>query len=132
MTYIGILFLYIIFRLKQLICDFFLQNGYMVMHKHMPWREGGAKALFSHAAIHAFFTLLIVMFYSKELWWLAIVDFIVHATIDRIKAVLTYKKSWKYKDNIFWWVFGIDQEAHNFTHLIYILIILKHLGIVTT
>ncbi len=129
MTYTGIIILYIVFRLKQLICDFFLQNTYMVTHKHMPWLEGGGRALFAHAGIHAMFTLAIIMFYAASLWWLAIVDFFVHTVIDRLKAVITYKKGWKHKNNAFWWIFGIDQEAHNFTHLIYIIIILKYLGV---
>ncbi len=129
MTYSGILILYIVFRLKQLICDFFLQNTYMVTHKHMPWREGGAKALFTHAGIHALFTFAIVMFYAPSLWWLGFLDLFVHASIDRIKACLTHGKGWNYKDNVFWWVFGIDQEAHNFSHLLYIVVILSKTGL---
>ena len=57
-----------------------------------------------------------------------IVDFIVHRTIDRIKAVLTDTKGWSEKDKAFWVALGIDQEAHNITHLCYLVIILISLG----
>lgn len=129
MTYFGILILYLVFRAKQMICDFVLQDTYMVTHKHRPWREGAAKALFQHCGIHAVFTLAIVLYYAPQLWWLSLFDFFLHAGIDRLKGILTHKAGWTYNDHKFWVVFGLDQEAHNLSHLLYLVLIVATIGI---
>ena len=130
MTYLGILILYLVFRAKQMICDFVLQSTYMVTHKHRGWRDGAAKALLQHCGIHAVFTLAIVLYYAPQLWWLSLFDFFLHAGIDRLKGVLTKKAGWTYNDHMFWVVFGIDQEAHNLSHLLYLVLIVATIGIV--
>ncbi len=127
MTPVALLLLYISFRVKQYVCDFMLQTDWMALTKGLPGMEG-YQALFSHAAIHAMGTTLIALVFAPPLWWLGILDLAVHAGVDRLKGVLTYKKGWTYKDTIFWWTFGLDQEAHNFTHLIYVLIIVAAAG----
>jgi hypothetical protein len=90
---------------------------------------GGAKALAIHAGIHALFTLGIMLYFAPQLWWLAAVDFVVHGCIDKIKGAITHKYGWTYKDTAYWWAFGIDQEAHNLTHLVYIVIVAVSSGV---
>lgn len=108
-----------------------LQTDWMALTKGKPGWEG-YRALFSHTAIHGIATGLIVLTFAPDLWWLAPVDFVVHSLIDRFKGILTYQKGWKHTDSIFWWTFGLDQEAHNFTHMAYIaIILLNHGGLVT-
>lgn len=128
MDLVDILLLYLAFRAKQVICDFFLQTGWMASVKGEPFNMGGARALGMHAGIHAAFTFLLVVLFAPSLWWLGIVDFVVHAAIDRIKAMVTTRHGWTYKDSRYWWAFGLDQEAHNLTHLIYIIAIILHNG----
>ena len=99
----------------------------MALTKGKPGEEG-YKALVTHTGIHAICTLFIVMLFAPGLWWLAAVDFAIHSVIDRIKGLLTYRAQWKPTETIFWWTFGLDQEAHNFTHLVFIIIIVIHLG----
>lgn len=94
--------------------------------KGKPGAEG-YRALFTHTAIHATGTLAIVMIFAPALWWLALVDFAIHSVIDRIKGVFTYKQGWSPKETVFWWTLGADQEAHNLTHLAYIIVIYMHL-----
>ena len=127
MTPAALLLLYVAFRIKQFSCDFLLQTDWMALTKGKPGREG-YKALFSHTACHATATLLIMLVFFPSMWWLGPVDFVVHGAVDRIKGVLTYQRGWKPADTIFWWSFGLDQEAHNFTHLAYILLILAMAG----
>lgn len=127
MSPIELLTLYICFRLKHFAGDFLFQTQWMALNK------GGKgalayKALFSHALVHALGTLCVVLFFAPALWWLSVIDFIVHALIDRVKGVIGCKKGWKPKDTPFWWMFGVDQECHNFTHLAYIVLIFIHLG----
>ena len=123
MTLATILLLYLAFRAKQVICDFFLQSAWMALVKSRPFSEGGAKALVMHAGIHAIFTCLVVMLFAPQFWWLTGVDFFIHALIDKTKALLNNKMGWTYKDDAYWWAFGLDQEAHNLTHLAYIVLI---------
>lgn len=123
MTPFELLVLYLAFRAKQVICDYLLQTAWMATTKGAPFNLGGAKALGMHAGIHAAFTFLIVVLFAPSLWWLGIADFIIHATIDKISARITLRNNWTYKDTRYWWTMGLDQEAHNITHLIYIVII---------
>lgn len=123
MSLLDILIIYLAFRAKQVICDFFLQTSWMANVKGSPFNMGGAKALGMHAGIHAAFTFVIMIVWAPMFWWLALVDFVIHGLIDKVKAAVTNKKGWTYKDNQYWWAFGLDQEAHNLTHLAYIIIV---------
>ncbi len=127
MTLVTLLYLYIAFRIKHFMCDFIFQTDWMALSKVKPGKEG-YRALVSHTTIHAIGTFLIMMVFVPSLWWLALVDFVVHSIIDRLKGIISYKKDLKPKDTMFWWAFGIDQELHNFTHLIYIVVIVQYLG----
>ena len=128
MTLANILVLYLVFRFKQLVCDFFLQSSWMALLKGVPEKKDGSRALAYHAGIHAIFTLIVTLVFAPDLWWLALVDFVAHALIDKSKAVLNHITGWTYKDNAYWWAFGIDQELHNLTHLAYIVVIVLHSG----
>ncbi len=97
------------------------------MNKGLDGAEG-YKALFVHAFIHGVGTLLIFLAFAPSLWWFALVDILVHASVDRIKAVVTRKAGWHARDTFFWWAFGVDQEIHNLTHLAYLIIIVAHYG----
>jgi Protein of unknown function (DUF3307) len=131
MTLLDILALYLAFRAKQLICDFFLQTSWMANVKGSPFNMGGAKALGLHAGIHAAFTFVLMIAFAPAYWWLGFVDLFIHGLIDRVKAEITNRKGWTYKDNVYWWAFGLDQEAHNLTHLCYIIAIVYGVGFVS-
>lgn len=127
MTPLSVFLLYVFFRIKHFVCDFMLQSDWMALTKGKSGKEG-YKALFSHTAIHALGTLIVVVIFAPALWWLAIVDFLVHSVVDRMKGVITLKQGWQTKDTMFWWAFGADQELHNFTHIAYIIIIFVYKG----
>lgn len=125
-----ILILYILFRLKHFVCDFLFQTDWMAMNKGTPGKAG-YKPLLLHALTHAIGTTAIALYFAPTLWWLGLIDFVIHGTIDRVKGLITYKMGWKPSDTKFWWALGADQEAHNFTHLVYIVIMVLTLGGVT-
>lgn len=127
MSFSVLILLYIAFRLKHFLCDFIFQTDWMALTKGKPGKEG-FRALFSHTATHAAGTTIIAVIFMPQLWWLGIIDFVVHSIIDRIKGVWTYRAGWTPKDTIFWWTFGIDQEAHNLTHMIYIVVFVMASG----
>lgn len=123
----SLILLYILFRLKHFICDFLLQTDWMALTKGKPGKEGYS-ALFTHSAVHAVGTLITTVIFAPALCWLGLVDFVVHSAIDRIKGLYTYKLGLTPSDKMFWWTLGADQEAHNFTHMVYIIIIWMYLG----
>ncbi|MCM2343277.1 MAG: DUF3307 domain-containing protein [Alphaproteobacteria bacterium] len=127
MTPMALLVLYVAFRFKQFTCDFLFQTDWMALNKGKPGKEG-YKALFSHTAVHGAGTTLIALLLVPSFWWLGLVDFAIHSLVDRLKGIYTLQKGWSYTDRWFWWSFGLDQEAHNLTHLAYIVMILAALG----
>jgi hypothetical protein len=127
MSPLILVLVYVAFRLKQFTCDFLLQTDWMALNKGKPGPEG-YRALFTHTVVHAVGTTLIALIFMPGLWWLGLVDLGVHSLFDRIKGLLTYRKGWGYTDRWFWWSFGLDQEAHNLTHLAYIIIMVAMAG----
>ena len=69
-----------------------------------------------------------MLVFAPSLWWLGVVDFFVHAFVDRIKGKITLNKGWTPKETMFWWAFGTDQELHNLTHIAYVAYVFIHLG----
>lgn len=127
MTLVDILYLYLAFRAKQLTGDFLL-SSWSARDKSKPFNKGGFKALCIHVGVHAACAFIVLIIFAPQFWWLAIVDFVIHFWIDKGKAELNNKMGWTYNDNAYWRLFGIDQEAHNLTHLAYIIFIVLSSG----
>ena len=119
---VELFLLLIVFQLKHFICDYPLQGTYMLGKlRATNW----VLPLAAHAAIHATATLLIAIWFSLHLAViLAITDFILHFTIDRLKASPNYGGRFKPDQPYFWWALGADQMAHHFTHYAFIFILL--------
>lgn len=127
MTLTSLLLLYLAFRTKQFLCDFPLQTQWMAIAKGKDgWN--GYKPLLVHASIHGIGTTVIVLLFCPALFWLGAVDIIVHGCIDRLKALITKHYMWTANHTKFWWALGLDQEAHNLTHLVYICLIVLTAG----
>ena len=105
--------LFIVFQTKHFITDFLLQTPYMLRKERL---SGWVLPLLSHALVHALFTLGIILVVNKSLWWLAIVDLVVHFSVDRIKASPHLLNRFKISEKYFWWVLGADQMSHHLTH----------------
>ena len=104
-----------ILQVKQFAADFPLQNRYMLQKTRSDWSFIPPLAL--HCAIHAAITLFIVALILPKLWWLAIVDFFLHFTMDRIKAGPRYLGRFRDTNSVrFWMSFGFDQMVHHMTH----------------
>ncbi len=115
--------IYLAFRLKHLIADYFLQSSWMARGKAEA--SNWLAPLVSHAGIHGAGTAAIAMVFAPALWWLGLVDVMVHASIDRMKSIPACGGRWQPSQPAFWWCHGVDQEAHNLTHLIFILAMLS-------
>jgi len=108
-----IFLLLIVFQLKHFLADYIFQTRYMLGKMQ---REVWFYPLFSHVVVHAVFTLTIVFFVNFSLWWLALVDLVVHFTMDRIKASPSMLNRFELTNKYFWWSLGIDQMVHHLTH----------------
>jgi hypothetical protein len=114
----DILSVYLLFRLKHFMADYLLQTAWMVRGKEKP--EGWMTALFAHAGVHAIGTTAIAAAFAPSVMFLGAVDLFLHAGIDRAKASCRRLTP---SQPVFWWVHGIDQEAHHLTHFAYVLAI---------
>lgn len=111
----ALLSLSAVFAVKHVIADFILQTNAIAIGKDraVDW----LKPLLLHAGGHAVLTLAIALVAAPSFAWLAIVDFIVHASIDRSKAIVRARLNVTPADAPFWWLIGIDQALHHLTHL---------------
>jgi hypothetical protein len=111
----------ILFLIKHLIADFFLQTQWMVVGKGKA--SGWIGPLTAHSAIHAVGTLAICLALAPALFWLAIIDFVVHFGLDRMKELFVRRASVTPREPMFWRLLGIDQCLHGLTHFIFALFI---------
>jgi hypothetical protein len=111
----------ILFLIKHLIADFFVQTQWMVVGKGKA--SGWLWPLTAHSAIHAAGTLAICLVLAPALSWLAAIDFVVHFGLDRFKEVFARRASVTPSDPMFWRLLGIDQCLHGLTHFIFALCI---------
>ncbi len=120
LTQIQLVFLLLlVFQLKHFLSDYPLQNKYMLNKERADW--GFLLPLMSHSLVHASITLVILLVFRAELWWIFLFDFSVHFIMDRIKSGPKY---WGRYNNVkkasFWRCFGIDQMVHHLTHYVVI------------
>ena len=123
--------LLVLFQLKHFICDYPLQNQYMLGKMQATnW----IKPLAAHAFIHLsdtwiilhLYSMLFSLDYSKYIFTivaLSLADFVIHFTIDRIKASPKLGGRFNPTQPYFWWALGADQMAHHLTHYLFIAII---------
>ena len=121
--------LLVLFQLKHFICDYPLQTQYMLGKMQAT---GWIQPLAAHAGVHAIATFLIAYVVLDLVYWLdnlffatlfAILDFVIHFTVDRIKASPKLGGRFNPTQPYFWWALGADQMAHHLTHYLFIAII---------
>lgn len=106
--------LLVVFQLKHFIADYPLQNEYMLgKFKAKGWEL----PLAAHAGVHALFTFGIILCINPVMALpLAVLDFVIHFGVDRLKAAPNYGGKFKPDQKEFWWALGADQMAHHLTH----------------
>jgi hypothetical protein len=112
---------YVLFRAKHLLADYFLQTCWMARGKGST--TGWAVPLLAHAGVHGLGTAAITLLLAPALWWLGVVDLVVHGAIDRLKAMPSLGGRWQPCERAFWWALGLDQEAHSLTHFVFVVLI---------
>ena len=116
--------LLIVYQFKHYIADFPLQREYMLRKTRAEWDF--LLPLVTHCLVHAAATLIICFIFLPSVWWLALVDFIVHFLMDRFKSGPRYLGRYNNLSKAgFWNVLGFDQMIHHLTHIyiVYIIVI---------
>ncbi len=110
------IWLLILFQVKHFVADFVLQNVWMLQKARPDWDFVLPLAI--HCGVHAGITLAAALYLNPTLWWLAILDFVIHFTMDRLKAGPRYfGRFHDIRGKAFWVTFGLDQMVHHLTHL---------------
>ncbi|MCJ2139614.1 DUF3307 domain-containing protein [Methylobacterium sp. E-066] len=107
--------LLVAFAVKHLAADFLFQTNWMAQGKERA--SAWAGPLCAHTGLHGLGTLLIALAVKPALWWIALVDFVIHTGIDRGKAVVGQRTQFPATDARFWWLIGVDQFLHQITHI---------------
>ncbi|MCJ2077096.1 DUF3307 domain-containing protein [Methylobacterium sp. E-016] len=102
-------------ELKHYAADFVLQTNWMARGKDCI--GGWHKPLAAHAGLHGLATLGLALLVAPALWWLGLVDFVVHGSIDRAKALASQHLQLPVTDARFWWLMGFDQLLHQITNV---------------
>jgi hypothetical protein len=105
------------FLAKHFVADFLLQSQWMAFGKERT--ERWIAPLLAHAVVHASSTAVIFALLAPNLGWLAAVDFFVHLSIDRAKAVIGRRLELTTRSTYFWWLLGFDQMLHHATHAVF-------------
>jgi len=120
------LILLLVFQIKHLLADYYLQFPYMYENKGKP--TGWVEPLLDHAGVHAIFTAIIIGVYfdiydvsntlDHNILFFSIIvfDFVTHFITDRWKATRGRTPN----ESKFWTALGIDQMVH---HTVGILIV---------
>jgi hypothetical protein len=107
--------LLLVMAFKHFVADFLLQTSWIAHGKER--REGWQAPLAVHVLCHAGLTLVIALFVAPRLWWLALVDLVVHAAIDRSKSLIGNRGGWQVNQFQYWWLLGFDQFLHQVTNI---------------
>jgi hypothetical protein len=70
---------------KHLLADYVLQSSWMAHGKQRS--HDWLAPLAVHAGCHGVLTTAVALAAAPRLWWLGLVDFFVHSSIDRCKGI---------------------------------------------
>ena len=125
-----ILAVFFLLIVKHFVCDFALQGRFPQTHdKHLLTSRKGHL----HATDHAMGTALVFLFASS--WALAqgqtifttivvfaVLDYVLHFTIDWLKNNFVRENGWKQSGRPFWILTSIDQCMHTVCYLLYVIL----------
>lgn len=111
------LILLVLFQVKHLFADFFLQTPRMLAGRDEYLHFGRAQ----HAALHGMFSVLCMMVVGAPLPFLLVlcaVETAVHYHIDWGKGVHSARTQYAPSDAGYWRAFGVDQLLHQLTYVV--------------
>jgi hypothetical protein len=98
---------------KHIIADFVLQNAWMAYGKDQ--KTGWALPLLVHCLVHLAVAMVLILIVAPKFWFVAIVDFLIHITVDRAKGICSSTFAMTMEHPWFWTLIGVDQALHHLT-----------------
>ena len=111
--------LMVVMAAKHFCADFLFQTSWVAKGKAAA--HGWELPLAVHAGGHALLTLAIALLLFPRLWWVAPVEFVVHAVIDKGKVAVGHRKALDPTMTEYWWLVGFDQFLHQITNVLIVL-----------
>jgi hypothetical protein len=98
---------------KHVIADFVLQNSWMALGKDQ--KTGWALPLLAHCLVHLAVAMALILVVAPRFWFLALIDFAIHITVDRAKGLTASTFDVHLEHPWFWTLIGVDQALHHLT-----------------
>jgi hypothetical protein len=98
---------------KHIVADFFLQTNWMAIGKDQ--KTGWALPLLAHCLVHLAVSMTLILIIAPKFWFVAIIDFLIHITVDRAKGLTTSRFGVTIEHPWFWSLIGVDQALHHLT-----------------
>ena len=98
---------------KHIIADFVLQTAWMAHGKDQ--KTGWALPLLVHCLIHFAVALVLILIVAPKFWFVALIDFAIHITVDRAKGFVSANFGINQEHPWFWTLIGVDQALHHLT-----------------
>ena len=105
----------LVLTVKHVIADFVLQNSWMAIGKDQ--KTGWAMPLLAHRLVHLVEARALILMIAPRFWFVAIIDFFIHITVDRAKGLCasTFGVTLEAGHPWFWTLIGVDQALHHLT-----------------
>ena len=103
----------LLLTVKHVIADFVLQNSWMAIGKDQ--KTGWALPLLAHCLVHLAVAMTLILILAPKFWFVAIIDFIIHITIDRAKGLCTSTFGVTHEHPWFWTLIGVDLGRRRLT-----------------
>ena len=105
----------VILTVKHVIADFVLQTSWMAIGKDQ--RTGWFLPLLAHCGVHLAVALVLILIIAPRFWYVALIDFAIHITVDRCKGLVSSRLGVTQENHHpwFWTLIGVDQALHHLT-----------------
>lgn len=111
-----VLLLFVLFQVKHMFADYFLQTPRMLTGRGEYWHRGRAE----HAGIHAVGSIIVFLLVGTPIVFtivICLVEWVVHFNIDWAKARYSDRKGFTPAQPGFWRAAGLDQACHQLTYV---------------
>ena len=103
----------LLLTVKHIIADFVLQTAWMAHGKDQ--KTGWALPLLVHCLIHLVVAMALILIIAPRFWFVAVIDFLIHITIDLAKGFIAANFGVNQGHPWFWSLIGVDQALHHLT-----------------
>src|SRR4030088_3535369 len=90
----------LVLTFKHIIADFVLQSSWMAIGKDQ--KTGWALPLLAHCLVHLAVAMVLMLMIAPRFWFVALIDFAIHITVDRAKGVCSSTFKGTYEHPWFW------------------------------